>query len=78
MTKLHGIGGKTTVDPQWQMSLQGNQQRGERAYPSGLGGRKAYSSKSARKHGGQAPLWSRSSQLWIPPTRATALSSLRD
>ena len=27
MTKLHGIGGKTTVDPQWQMSLRGNQQR---------------------------------------------------
>ena len=76
MTKLHGIGGKTTVDPQWQMSLQRNRQRGERAYTGGFeGGRKTYSSKSARKHGGQAPLWSRSSQLWIPPTRATALSS---
>lgn len=31
MTKLHGIGGKTTVEPQWQMSLhsqKGTSQQG--------------------------------------------------
>lgn len=44
MTKLHGMGGRTTVEPQLHTS----------------------SSKSARRHGGHAPLWSLSSQLWIP------------